>query len=218
MVTSAEAIAASLNPAKPLLILDADEVLLRFMEALEVYLLSEGYELRLTSFAITGNVYDRHGGIVAPEHVRELLSSFFAARTRHIEPVKGAAEALASLSADWQIVVLSNVPAPQREARAENLAGHGMPYPVIASKGGKGEFVATLTAGRSAPAVFVDDLPPHHASVARHAPATHRLHMVADPRLAALLPPAPDAHTRIDDWAAAHDHIRKLAEDIHVRP
>ncbi|WP_308909541.1 hypothetical protein [Pseudokordiimonas caeni] len=218
MVKDAEAIAAGFDPEKPLLILDADEVLLRFMEALEAYLLGEGYELRLKSFAITGNVYDRHGVLVAADHVRELLSSFFTARTRDIEPVPGAADALAALSADWQIVVLSNVPSAQREARAANLAGHGMPYPVIASKGGKGEFVATLTAGLKAPTVFVDDLPPHHASVARHAPATHRLHMVADPRLAALLPPAPDAHVRIDDWAAAHDHIRTLAGGIRLRP
>jgi hypothetical protein len=51
--------------------------------------------------------------------------------------------------------------------------------------------------------VFVDDLAVHHESVAKHAPETWRLHMIAEPRLAAPTPPAPDAHARIDGWDEA---------------
>jgi hypothetical protein len=51
--------------------------------------------------------------------------------------------------------------------------------------------------------VFVDDLAVHHESVANHAPQVWRLHMIAEPRLAAHTPPAPYAHARIDEWAAA---------------
>ena len=51
--------------------------------------------------------------------------------------------------------------------------------------------------------VFVDDLPVHHASVAKHAPEVHRLHMVAEPRLAPAVPVAEHAHIRIDDWPTA---------------
>ena len=53
------------------------------------------------------------------------------------------------------------------------------------------------------PTVFVDDLPVHHASVAKHAPEVHRLHMVAEPRLAPAVPTAEHAHARIDDWPTA---------------
>ena len=50
---------------------------------------------------------------------------------------------------------------------------------------------------------FIDDLPPHHGSVKRAAPDVFRLHMVADARLHGLIPAAPDADARIDDWATA---------------
>ena len=50
---------------------------------------------------------------------------------------------------------------------------------------------------------FVDDLPLHHASVAKHAPDVWRLHMVAEPRLAPAVPTAEHAHARIDDWPTA---------------
>ena len=56
-------------------------------------------------------------------------------------------------------------------------------------------------------AVFVDDLAGHHSSVAKYAPEVWRLHMVAEPRLAAAVPPAEDAHARIDDWPAACEWI-----------
>ena len=51
--------------------------------------------------------------------------------------------------------------------------------------------------------VFVDDLAVHHESVAKHAPEVWRLHMIAEPRLAAPTPPAPHAQARIDDWKTA---------------
>jgi hypothetical protein len=75
---------------------------------------------------------------------------------------------------------------------------------VLCNRGGKGPPVAELIADmKPAAAVFVDDLPVHHQSVAEHAPEVWRLHMVAEPRLAAHTPPAPDAHARTDDWAEA---------------
>jgi hypothetical protein len=55
--------------------------------------------------------------------------------------------------------------------------------------------------------VFVDDLAVHHAPVAKHAPEVWRLHMIAEPRLAAATPPSPHAHARIDDWAEACEWV-----------
>jgi hypothetical protein len=60
--------------------------------------------------------------------------------------------------------------------------------------------------------VFVDDLPPHHSSAAKHAPAVGRLHMVADATLRDLIPAAPDAHARIDSWKDAVPWIRARLE------
>ena len=60
-----------------------------------------------------------------------------------------------------------------------------------------------IEAMRPERAVFVDDLAVHHESVAKHAPQVWRLHMIAEPRLAAHTPPAPHAHARIDAWDEA---------------
>jgi hypothetical protein len=196
--------AARIDPARPLVVCDADEVLLQFIVGLERFLERHACFLDLTSFRIHGNVKHRATGApVADEAVSELLAAFFAAETRHLDPVSGAAEALARLGERAQIVVLSNLPETARAARVANLAGHGMAYPVIAGKGPKGEIVKGLIDGIRRPVVFIDDLPPHIASVAGEAPSVHRLHFVADPRLARLLPKAADAHARIDTWPEA---------------
>jgi hypothetical protein len=36
--------------------------------------------------------------------------------------------------------------------------------------------------------------------------------MIADPELRGLIPAAPDAHARIDDWPVAHAYIREVLE------
>ena len=56
---------------------------------------------------------------------------------------------------------------------------------------------------RPSATLFVDDLSVHHESVAQHAPEVWRLHMIAEPRLAAHTPPAEHAHARIDAWDEA---------------
>lgn len=194
----------TLDPARPLVICDADEVLLRFVVGLERYLERHDCYLDLVSFRIHGNVKRQttHEP-VADESVTKMIADFFATDTRHLEPVEGAAAALRTLSACAQIVVLSNLPDTSRDARIENLVEHGMPYPVVAGKGPKGPVVKALLGDFQQPVVFIDDLPPNLTSVAVETPHVHRLHFIADPRLARLLPPAADAHRRIDDWPTA---------------
>lgn len=195
---------------RPLLICDADEVLVRFAAPLEAYLIECGYALRLDSFALHGNIRDASGQLVSREDVGRLIDAFFADRVEACTPVPGAAQALAELALLADVTILSNVPVSVRERRAASLRGHGMDYPVEANDGGKGPAVARLVAGRGAPVVFVDDLPPHHDSVAVHAPHVHRLHLIADPRLRGLISAAPQAHARIDDWSEALPHIRAV--------
>jgi hypothetical protein len=202
-----------IDPARPLVICDADEVLLKFVAALERFLERHACFLDLASFRIHGNVKHRATGEpVADETVTELLADFFASETRHLDAVPGAADALRRLSRHAQIVVLSNLPESARAARVENLASHGIAYPVIAGKGPKGEIVRSLIDGFEQPTVFIDDLPPHIASVAAEAPHVRRLHFIADARLARLLPKAADAHARIDTWPEAADWIASIID------
>jgi hypothetical protein len=204
----------TIDPARPLIICDADEVLLQFVAGLEAFLEQQHCYLDLTSFRLHGNVkHKTTHEPVADEHVTKLIADFFAAGTRHLRPVAGAAAALQALSHRAQIVVLSNLPEASRDARIENLTEHGMAYPVIAGKGLKGPIVRDLIAGFDRPVVFIDDIPPNIASVAKEAPQVHRLHFIADERLARLMPPSPDAHRRIDDWPTAAAWIASVIED-----
>lgn len=193
---------------RPLLLVDADEVLLRFVERLERYLESQGLFLRLDSFRLSGNIFTRDSGApVPPAHTKGLISDFFDACVDDIDAVPDAAAALDRLSGAYRIAILSNVPARCRDRRAAALAGHGMAFPVLANSGEKGPVVRSLADRTQGPVVFIDDLPPQVSSVAAHAPETHRIHSVADPRLARLIGKAEHAHIRLDDWTALEAHL-----------
>ncbi|MCW0233385.1 MAG: hypothetical protein OJJ21_07290 [Ferrovibrio sp.] len=208
----AEQLAAlALRRGRPLLIVDADEVLFYFMRGLERFLESRNLYFDWASYALHGNIRQRADNApVAAEILHPLLQRFFAEATEELEPVDGAAQALAVLSETAQVVVLSNVPMPARAARLRALARHGMDFPLIANTGPKGPAVAVLLRQVMAPAVFIDDIPHNHKSVAELAPATHRLHYIADTRLAALLGPAPDCHHRAETWPDMQQHIQAL--------
>lgn len=200
-----------LDRSRPLIVCDADEVLLQFMVGLERFLGTRGCYFDLQSFRIHGNVKSAATREpVADDEVSKLLSAFFDEDTGKLDVVPGAAEALKDLSRTAQIVILSNLPERSREARIANLAGHGIPYPVIAGSGPKGLILKEMLQGFERDVVFIDDLPPHISSVAAETPQVHRLHFIADPRLAKLLPACADAHRRIDTWPEARTWIASV--------
>ncbi len=198
----------NLDPHRPLIVSDADEVLAYFIAGLERFLLRMGYWLDLTSFAITGNV--RKQGSNEPctqSQVQNLLADFFTADIEQLDPVAGAAEALASLNGRAQIIVLSNVPPAAHAARQRWLRLHGMDYPLIANAGSKGLPLRFLEQRIRAPIFFVDDLPPHLDAVAEHAGSVCLLHFIADKRLAALAGPAQNCHLHTSHWPEARAFI-----------
>lgn len=198
----------ALSREGPLLICDADEVLVSFVGPLGAFLEEQGVRLALESFELFGNFRDlATGEPLERGPTLELLDRFFSERVERCPPVEGAVEALAELSGRAEIVILTNVPYHARTARARALAAQGMDYPLVANAGAKGPAVTALAAAREAPVVFVDDVPSNHASVAEHAAACHRIHFVADQRLRPLIAPAAHSHARIDDWPAAKTYI-----------
>ncbi len=190
---------------RALLICDCDEVLLHMVRHFGVWL-RESHDI---DFAMKGgdfaNAMTRaDGSAVARDEMWGLLDGFFPGEMGRQTLVPHAAEALAEIAQVADIVVLTNLHDHCRDARIAQLASHGIAHRVETNQGGKGDPVARLVAEHGDPVtVFVDDLGVHHNSVARHAPGVHRLHMVSEPDLAASIPPAPDAHARIDDWREA---------------
>jgi hypothetical protein len=122
--------------------------------------------------------------------------------------VPGAVEALARIGEVADIVVLTNLGDEHQAGRVRQLEAFDIRHRVLTNRGGKGRPAAELIAElRPTVTVFVDDLAVHHESLAKHVPQVWRLHMIAEPQVAAHMPPAPFAHARIDNWASATDWI-----------
>ncbi len=201
--------------SRPLIISDCDGVLLEFAAPFTTYLAdAHAMTLRLDSYALSGNIRDAAGEAVPASAFPALLDGFFTTHMPQQTPISGAAEALAQLARRCDVVVLTNIAEHHAHTRTRELARMGMPYRVIGNHGPKGPPLAALLAEyQPSAAVFIDDLPPHHSSVATLTPHVHRLHMVAEIELRHLIPDAADAHVRIDHWAQALPHIESLLGD-----
>lgn len=202
-----------IDPKRPLFISDADEVIFRFMEGLELFLDDNDHYIDLSSFALHGNIRALDTKEPATgDKVQELLAGFFATRTDTLEPALGAPETLNMIADRAQVLILSNIATEHRPARLRSLRRHGMDFPVVANSGSKGDAVKRLAARVDAPVFFVDDIPGHINSVAKEASHVHRIHYIADPRLSALLGPADGAHLRAVDWPDIHAYVLKILD------
>ena len=200
--------------SRPLLITDCDEVLLHMVAHFADWLDEEhDVHFDVASGQFDAMVDRRTGEIVPVDQIWPLLDAFFRDHMHRQTLVPGALDALQRIGEVADIVVLTNLGDEAHPWRVEQLAGHGIRHEIVCNRGGKGRPVKDIVERRGASsAVFVDDLAVHHSSVAKHAPEVWRLHMVAEPRLAAAVPPAEDAHARIDEWPAACEWILEKFE------
>lgn len=200
---------------RPLLVTDCDEVLLHMVRHFADWLDEEHDVLfRLDQGDMASALRDKASGAPVPtERVWQYLWGFFESEMHRQTIVPGAIEALGTIGEKADIVVLTNLGEEAREGRIAQLARFGIRHEVVCNRGGKGEPLRSIVARHRAPRhLFVDDLAVHHSSVAKHSPDTHRLHMIAEPSLAAVMAPAQDAHARIDDWASATPWILERLE------
>lgn len=201
--------------SRPLLISDCDEVLLHMVSHFADWLDEEhGVHFRLDEPSFAGALSRRDSGeTLAAEEVWPLLDGFFRTEMSRQTLVPGALEALGRIGEVADIVILTNLGDHAHPWRVEQLASHGIHHEVVCNRGGKGVPLRSIVERhRASRSLFVDDLAVHHESVARHSPETYRLHMIAEPKLAAVTPPAEHAHARIDDWPAACDWIIERLE------
>ena len=188
--------------ARPLLVTDCDEVLLHMVGHFADWVAeAHGFSFDIGAPGFREALRDASGQPVGEEHVWPLLDQFFDGEMHRQNVVPGAAEALATIAEQADIVVLTNIGDEYQAGRIEQLGRVGIGHRVLCNRGGKGRpLLELLDELRPSATVFVDDLAVHHESVAKHAPQVWRLHMIAEPRLAAPTPPAPYAHSRIDTW------------------
>jgi hypothetical protein len=196
--------------SQALLITDCDEVLLHMVAHFAEWLDEEHrIHFALDTGQFSGALR-RHstGEVIADEQIWILLWDFFRTEMGRQTLAPGALEALGRIGEVADIVILTNLVDEAHPWRVEQLARHGIAHEVVCNQGGKGPPVRSLVERhRPSTTAFIDDLAFHHDSVAEHAPAVWRLHMIAEPRIALVTPPAEHAHARIDDWPTACDWI-----------
>jgi hypothetical protein len=200
-----------LDSTLPVVICDVDEVVVHFIAGLERYLERNGMWLDPSSFALNGNVRyrDTHDPVTADD-LRPHFDRFFTEEVHRLEVIDGASDALASLAASANVVMLTNLPDKFRSARQHNLAANGIPYPVITNQGPKGPAARAIAERTNGRIVFVDDIPNYLNSVREHCAHAHLIHFAQDERFARHLEPLDYVSLRTDNWPHAHDHIAEL--------
>lgn len=194
---------------RPLIAVDVDDCLAVFVDHLHRYLGTLGYEMRLDRYELEGSMFPIGSDAALPfQECIALIHRFFEQECARQKAVPGGAEALRSLSADAQIVILTNVPGFAGETRRQNLAGLGIPWPVVVNTGGKGRAMAWLAEAADAPAGFVDDSVRQIESVAKHAPEVIRLHFAGAEFIRRLFPECTAATRQVHDWVEAERVLR----------
>ncbi len=207
--TLADLKAAGVMRGRPLIAVDVDEVLVIFVEHLRRYIRTLGYEMRLERYQLEGSMFPLGSKDPIPfDACIELINTFFAHECETQEAISGGAAALASLSCDAQVVILTNVPKHARETRRRNLDALGLHYPLIVNAGGKGRAMAWLASMAEAPVAMIDDSSTQLESVAKHVPASIRIHFAEAEHIARLFPTCDHATCQVRNWPDCETALR----------
>lgn len=200
--------AAEVTRGRPLLVVDADEVLVEFASHFRQFCEAEGFTFTLTEYSLDTALRDMNGKPLTREQIAPLIWGFIEGHTHEQWEIPGAADALADLANDAQVVVLTNAPSKMRAERIANLSGLGMDYPVVMNEGGKGRALRWLADRADAPMAFVDDSVAQIGSAAKHAPETTLLHLVGSDLVRPVIGRADKAHHHPETWTEATPLIR----------
>jgi FMN phosphatase YigB (HAD superfamily) len=212
-ITRDQIAALRMDPRRPLVICDVDEVVVHFTSDFENYIAPRGLWLDASSFALNGNIRRADGGVsVPPAESAALIERFFADRALHMQPIDGAIEALLGIAGQAAVVMLTNLPHQAGDDRRRNLVGLGLDFPVLTNSGPKGPAIKILAEMVEAPVVFIDDSPGFIASAYQHAPDVHLIHFLHDRRFARHLEPFDYVSLTTDSWDEAGPHVLELVD------
>jgi len=202
----------NLDPQKPLLICDVDEVVLHFVAPFEDFLKGKNAQLNKRSFKLSGNIIDLPTGqAYSMEESGELIQEFHNISVDQQDVVEGAVPGLQQLSEIYEVVFLTNVAATLTQRRSAHLTSIGAPYPVLQNEGSKAEMVHLLSKDITAPIVFIDDLPPHHHAVKAMDPRINCIHFMADATFRAIVSFDGEIGKKTENWHEIVDHCKAIA-------
>lgn len=204
---------AAIKPGRPLIVTDADGVVLQFTGCFERWLAERGLYLDLKTYRLEGGIrrLDDKSRLLDVETIA--LVEEYRENLDDLDAVAGACETLHALSEFASIVVLSNVNQIQAKARLRNFEKLGLPFPLIANDSGagyladKGAAMRALAAHARAKTFFIDDIPSNLQDVAKAAPNVALIHVVESEPLRQLLGNGFHAHCYAKDWAEVKSFI-----------
>jgi beta-phosphoglucomutase-like phosphatase (HAD superfamily) len=191
----------SINKEKPLLIFDADEVLVLFASHFSKYLIKKGWSLNLRSYRLDDAIMHIKDGHIADKITyQKLIDDFINQETAAQPEAPGASKTLEKFKERAEIVILTNVPNSAYDQRIENLSNFNMAYPTVSNSGMKGPALAKLKELTNKRCVFVDDNPYQIASAAKYVPDIYRFHFTACDIVKKTMPYANGATHRPSSW------------------
>lgn len=197
-----------LADARPLLVLDVDDVLLHFVGPLVNYLEKQGARLDLSTFRLFGNVFCMETEeAIANDRLSAMLDGFFDNQDEWQTPVDGAQAIVAEISNHAEVVLLTAMPHRHRNTRRLYLDTIGLPYPLLTTELAKGPAISRLRGETGRAVAFVDDMPHNLISARQEVADSHLFHLIADNSLRAIAPTPPDDVTIVMDWTEAGDRI-----------
>ena len=202
----------NIDPTLPLMIFDADEVLVHFAEPFSNYLKQHNHRLHLTGYRLDNAIKKSETNDVAdPETAKDLVWGFINEETKNQPAAKGAPEALKKLQEYAQIIILSNVPHSVHDDRVLNLKSIGMDYPLISNEGMKGPAVKEILKDHKAESFFIDDNPYQVESVYKDNQDTVCVHFSVCDLVKPYMPKAVGASIEPTSW---DDLVSKLIDRL----
>lgn len=195
---------------RPLLVLDVDDVVLDFIRPFPRFLTTRGFELRLQSFRLHGNIYELASGTAAADDaVSELIDAFFEGQSDWQTVTEGAADALARIAQAAEIVMLTSMPHRYRDVRRAHLTRLGLDYPLLTTEMAKGPAIRRLRGDSGRAVAFVDDQPRNLVSAREWVADARLFHLMADNSLRVFLPEPPQGTETVEDWSRAEPRIAR---------
>ena len=191
----------NIDPNLPLMIFDADEVLVHFAEPFATYIKKHNHRLHLTGYRLDNAIKKADTDEVAdPDTAKDLVWGFINEETKSQPAAKGAPQALKKLQAFAQIIILSNVPHSVHDDRVANLKSLNMDYPLISNEGMKGPAVKEILRNHKAQSFFIDDNPYQVESVYNDNQQTVCVHFSVCDLVKPYMPKAVGASIEPTSW------------------
>ena len=198
---------------RPVIISDADEVILHFAHILSDYLRTQGMYVNFTSYALEGNIrYLDNDAPVDSSLFKAIIDDYFDNYVEKQTLVKNVHKHLKNLSEFCDIVILTNIPHDYADRRRKLFQDNGLNYPMISSSGPKGPVMEAIRKLTPEKLIFIDDISHHHQSVAELVPDTLRIQYIANRHLNDIEQKSKHCHHRCRDWSHIEQVIRTYLE------